>query len=142
MTRCARDVPTRLATGAYILHSGLQKWRGGEEQAERLRGQAAKAFPVLAQMEPGRFLRLLSVAEIGTGCVLLAPFVPSALAGAVLTGFSGALVTMYLRTPELHEPGSVWPTPAGIGVSKDSWMLAIGLGLVVEGMGKDDRDAG
>jgi hypothetical protein len=36
----------------------------------------------------------------------------------------------------------VWPTPAGIGVSKDSWMLAIGLGLVVEGMGKDDGHAG
>jgi uncharacterized membrane protein YphA (DoxX/SURF4 family) len=136
-----RNVPTRLATGAYILHSGRQKWRGGEQQAERLHGQATKAFPVLGRMEPGRFLRLLSVAEIGTGCVLLAPFIPAALAGAVLTGFSGALVTMYLRTPELHEPGSVWPTPAGIGVSKDSWMLAIGLGLVVDGMGKDDGHA-
>jgi len=31
----------------------------------------------------------------------------------------------------MHKPGSVWPSPAGIGVSKDVWMLGIGLGLLV-----------
>jgi hypothetical protein len=29
-----RNVPTRVATGAYILHSGLSKWNGSEEQAK------------------------------------------------------------------------------------------------------------
>ena len=57
---------------------------------------------------------------------------PDRVAGAALTGFSGALVGMYLRTPELHKPGSVWPTRGGIGVSKDVWMLGIGTGLVME----------
>ena len=39
---------------------------------------------------------------------------------------------MYLRTPALHEPNSVWPTPAGTAVSKDVWMLGIGLGLLAD----------
>jgi hypothetical protein len=39
---------------------------------------------------------------------------------------------MYLRTPALHKPRSVWPTPAGIGISKDVWMLGIGLSLLAD----------
>jgi hypothetical protein len=39
---------------------------------------------------------------------------------------------MYLRTPALHKPHSVWPTPAGIGISKDVWMLGIGLSLLAD----------
>lgn len=34
------------------------------------------------------------------------------------------------RPPALHKPGSVWPTQAGTAVSKDVWMLGIGLGLM------------
>lgn len=52
----ARDLPGRITTGAYILHSGLEKW--------------------------------------------------------------------------LRKPGSIWPSQAGTGVSKDVWMLGIGLGLL------------
>ena len=50
-----------------------------------------------------------------------------------LTGFAGSLMAMYLRTPALHKAGSVWPTQAGTGVSKDVWMLGIGLGLLADG---------
>ena len=32
----AHDIPVRLVTGAYIAHSGLEKWRGSSEQAEGL----------------------------------------------------------------------------------------------------------
>jgi uncharacterized membrane protein YkgB len=39
---------------------------------------------------------------------------------------------MYARTPTMHEPGSIWPTQAGIPVSKDVWMLGIGLGLMAD----------
>ncbi len=83
-------------------------------------------------MKATDFLRMLSVGEIAIGAALLAPFVPPVVAGAALTGFSGALVTMYLRTPMLHKPGSIWPSPQGIGVSKDAWMLRIGVGLIVD----------
>ncbi|NJP24555.1 DoxX family membrane protein [Microbispora sp. SCL1-1] len=128
----AREVPGRVATGAYILHSGLEKWKGGDEQAAGLHGTAANAFPFLKNIPPRRFLKLLSAAEIATGVALLTPFVPAALAGAALTGFSGSLVALYLRTPALHKPGSIWPTPAGIGISKDVWMLGVGLGLLAD----------
>jgi uncharacterized membrane protein YphA (DoxX/SURF4 family) len=127
-----RNVPTRLATGAYILHSGLEKWSGSEQQAQGVHGMASGAFPFLKGVRPTDFLKSLSVGEIAVGAVLLAPVVPSAVAGAALTGFSGALLTMYLRTPALHRPGSIWPTQNGVGVSKDVWMLGIGVGLLVD----------
>jgi uncharacterized membrane protein YphA (DoxX/SURF4 family) len=128
----ARQVPTRLATGGYILHTGLEKWGGGDEQAAALHGLASGAYPFLKAIPPRRFLRLLSIAEISVGAALLAPFVPTALAAAGLTAFSGSLVVLYLRTPPLHKPNSIWPTPAGIAVSKDVWMLGIGLGLLAD----------
>lgn len=128
----AREVPGRVATGAYILHSGLEKWNGGDEQAAGLHGTAANAFPFLKNVPPRRFLKLLSAAEIATGVALLTPFVPAAVAGAALTGFSGSLVALYLRTPALRKPGSIWPAPAGVGISKDVWMLGVGLGLLAD----------
>jgi len=67
------------------------------------------------------------------GLVLLAPIVPAGLAGAALTGFSGGLLAMYMRTPSLHKPGSIWPSSQGIAVSKDVWLLGIGLGLLTDG---------
>ena len=126
------NLPTRLVLGAYVLHTGVQKWKGDPNQAAGVHQMASDAFPVLEKVDPVRFLRMLSVLEMTVGASLLAPFVPRAVAGAALTGFSGALVAMYLRTPRMHEPGSVWPTSQGIAVSKDTWMLAIGLGLILD----------
>ena len=127
-----RSLPGRVTTGAFILHSGIEKWNGPSEQAEGVHAMAAGAFPFLKSIPPERFLKLLAAGEIVTGSLLLAPFVSNALAGAALTGFSGSLLTMYARTPALHRPGSVWPTQAGIAVSKDVWMLGIGLGLLAD----------
>jgi uncharacterized membrane protein YphA (DoxX/SURF4 family) len=125
-----RRVPERLATGAFILHAGLSKWKGSEQQATGVHGMASAAFPPLGVIPPTRFLRLLAAGEIATGAALLNPMLPDALAGAVLTGFSGALLAMYWRTPTLRKPGSIWPTQAGTAVSKDVWMLGIGVGLL------------
>jgi hypothetical protein len=126
----ARDLPGRITTGGYILHSGLEKWQGDQARAEAVHRMAANAFPVLKDIPPARFLRLLAGSEIALGAALVVPVVPGALAGAALTGFSGALLAMYGRTPALRKPGSIWPSQAGTGVSKDVWMLGIGLGLV------------
>ncbi len=128
----ARSVPTRLATGAYILHAGWEKWHASEERTRAVQQAAATAFPFLAGIPPATFGKLLAGAEIATGAALLLPVVPNRLAGAALTAFSGSLLTMYLRTPAMHKPGSVWPSPAGVGVSKDVWMLGIGLGLLAD----------
>jgi hypothetical protein len=69
----ARDLPGRIATGAYILHSGLDKWRADETRATALHGMAAGAFPVLNRIPPARFLRLLAASEIAIGAALLTP---------------------------------------------------------------------
>jgi uncharacterized membrane protein YphA (DoxX/SURF4 family) len=130
--RFLRRFPERLATGAYILHTGIEKWGGDDERAAGIHRMAASAYPFLGKLKPTTFLKLLSVGEMTTGALLLLPFVPQAIAGAALTGFSGGLVGMYLRTPAMHKPGSVWPTPQGIAVSKDVWMLGIGTGLLVD----------
>src|SRR5205823_11366297 len=114
-----RDVPTRLATGAYILHTGLEKWHGDEDRAKALHGFAAGAYPLLAKVPPTTFLKALAVAEIGLGAALLTPVVPNRLAGAALSAFSGGLLRMYLRTPTLRGsramgPGDV-PNPHILG---------------------------
>ena len=124
--------PPRVVTGAFILHSGLDKWRAEEATAQAVHGMAAGAYPPFRTMTPTRFLRLLAASEIATGVVLLAPMVPTAVAGAALTGFSAALMGLYVRTPGLRKPGSVWPTQQGIAISKDVWMLAMGLGLLAD----------
>ena len=87
-----RSLPGRATTGAFILHSGIEKWNGPAEQAEGVHAMAAGAFPFLKSIPPERFLKLLAAGEVVTGSLLLAPFVSNALAGAALTGFSGSLL--------------------------------------------------
>jgi uncharacterized membrane protein YphA (DoxX/SURF4 family) len=132
----ARDIPVRLVTGAYIAHSGLGIWHGSAEQAEGLHGTAATAFPFLRPIPPRWFLRMLAAGELVTGTLLLAPPIPNGVAGIALTAFSGGLVAMYARTPTMHKPGSIWPTRTGIGVSKDVWMLGIGLSPLADALGR------
>jgi uncharacterized membrane protein YphA (DoxX/SURF4 family) len=127
-----RELPVRAVTGAYILHVGIDKWHGDEATAQAVHGMAAGAYPVFRAMAPGWFLRVLAMGEITTGLALLAPVVPTAAAGAILTAFSGALVGLYARTPALRKPGSIWPSQQGTGISKDVWMLGIGLSLLAD----------
>jgi uncharacterized membrane protein YphA (DoxX/SURF4 family) len=129
-----REVPVRLVVGSYVLHSGLGKWKGDEATAEAVHGMAAGAYPVFKSLAPSSFLRLLSLGEIAVGAALLLPVASTAVAGAALTGFSGALVGLYVRTPGMREEHSVWPTHQGIAISKDSWLLAAGVGLLADAM--------
>lgn len=131
-----RNAPLRLTAGAYILHSGLTKWNGGADQAAAVHGMAAGAYPQVKQVDPPVFLKALAAGEIATGALLLAPFVSPRVAGAALTGLGGGLVGLYLRLPGMRKPGSVWPTQQGLGLSKDVWLLGMGLGLLAE---KRDR---
>jgi uncharacterized membrane protein YphA (DoxX/SURF4 family) len=127
-----RRAPGRLATGAFILNSGLGKLNGTEETATAVHGMAAVAYPPLARIEPTTFLKLLAVGELAIGGALLAPVVPPVAAGAALTGFAGSLLGMWWRTPGMHPPGSIRPTQPGVAIAKDVWMLAIGVGLFVD----------
>ncbi|MGZ7086435.1 MAG: hypothetical protein ACXVIH_08935 [Ilumatobacteraceae bacterium] len=125
-------VPLRVVTGAFILHSGWQKWHGDEKTAEGVHGMATGAYPFLENVPAARFLRMLSIGEMTVGTLLLAPLVPTFVAGAALSGFSTALLGMYARIPGMRQPESIWPTQQGIALSKDSWMLGIGLSLLVD----------
>ncbi|WP_347354995.1 hypothetical protein [Intrasporangium sp.] len=127
-------IPIRLATGAYILHSGLSKRGANEELAAGLHGMAAGAYPVLKDIPPKQFVKALSTVEMTLGTALLTPFVPRGVAGAMLTGFAGGLVGMYARTPALRRPNSIWPSQQGTAISKDSWLLSIGLSLLIDAL--------
>lgn len=126
-----RRAPLRIATGAFILNSGVGKISGDEGTAQALHGMATGAYPVLAKVEPKLFLKVLAVGEITVGAALLLPVVPAGLAGLALIGFSGALLGMYARTPGLHDK-YLRPTQGGVPIAKDIWMLGSGISLVVD----------
>ena len=69
---------------------------------------------------------------LALGATLLVPIIPSAVAGAGLTAFSGGLLGLYARTPGMRKEGSPFPTQQGIALAKDVWMMGIGLGLVID----------
>lgn len=125
-------IPLRLTTGAYILNSGLGKRHLDEESAAGLQQMAAHAFPQVMDLQPARFGKLLCAAEIAVGATLLAPFIPSRLAGLVLGAFSGGLVTMYLKTPGMTVPHSILPSPEGGPLAKDFWMAGIAASLLLD----------
>ena len=120
----------RALTGAFILHTGIEKWRGDRETAERTHGMATTAYPFLGDVEPPRFLKLLAAGEVATGVALLAPVVPDRVAGVALTGFAASLLGLYFRVPGMHREGSLAPTPQGMAIAKDAWLLGIGLDLL------------
>ena len=128
------DIAPRVAAGAFILQSGLGKRNVDEQHAAGLHGMASGAYPVLGKVEPTQFVKMLSAGEIALGAALLAPVVPTALAGAGLAAFAGGLLGLYWKTPGMHEEGSLKPTQQGIGIAKDVWMLGIGLGFVTQGL--------
>ncbi len=127
-------LPARIATGAFILNSGLAKRGADEQTAQGLHGMASGTYPFLGQLEPQQFAKLLSAGEVTLGTALLLPMVPTALAGMGLAAFAGGLLGLYLKTPGMREDGSLRPTQQGIGLSKDVWMLGIGVSFVLDAL--------
>jgi hypothetical protein len=128
-------VPVRLATGAIILDQGLLKLGADEDTVKWLHGQASQAFPQFADMDPKDFVQLLSTSEIALGIALLGiGFVPSSLAGLGLGIFGGSLTRLYLKSEGTRREGSIAPSQQGVGLAKDSWMLAIGAALVLDAL--------
>ena len=134
------DMAPRVATGAFILNSGLGKRNVDPELAAGLHGMASGTYPFLGKMDPQQFAKLLSAGEIALGAALLAPVVPTGLAGAALTAFAGGLIGLYLKTPGMRKDGSLAPTQQGIGLAKDVWMLGIGLGFVLDAVTDRKKD--
>ncbi|HEX6394310.1 MAG TPA: hypothetical protein VFZ97_12795 [Acidimicrobiales bacterium] len=126
-------VPLRLATGAYILNSGVNKWNADDEEVHKgIHWMASTAYPQVEPVDPKTFTKALAGAEIALGTALLTPVISPGLAGAALTAFSGGLVGLYARTPSMREDGSLRPSHSGSAVAKDVWLLGIGLALVID----------
>jgi hypothetical protein len=130
----ARHLPQRIATGAFILNSGIGKLSADEETAASLHGFAAGTYPFLSKLKPKDFVRILAATEITLGTALLIPVVPTALVGVGLTAFSGGLLGLYAKTPGMRKEGTPLPTQQGIPLAKDIWMAGIGVGLIVDAL--------
>ncbi len=128
------EIAPRISAGAFILNSGLSKRGADEEAAAGMHGFAAGTYPFLKSVPPQQFVQGLSTAEIVIGAALLTPFVPTLVAGTAITAFSGGLLGLYLRTPGMRKPGSLAPTPEGLAMAKDSWLVGIGLSMMIRGL--------
>ncbi len=134
------EIGPRISAGAFILNSGLGKRNADEQTAAGVHGFASGTYPFLKSVQPQQFVQGLSIAEMAVGGLLLAPFVPTAVAGLALTGFSGGLLGLYLNTPGMRKPGSLAPTQEGLAIAKDVWLLGIGVGLLTRGtLDRGDR---
>ena len=125
-------IPLRLTTGAFILNSGWGKRNLDAESSGGMQAMAARVVPSLGGIDPVTFGKMLSYGEMGLGAALLAPFVPSRLAGLGLAVFSGSLFTMYLKTPGMTEADGIRPTQQGTALAKDVWMLGIAAALILD----------
>lgn len=121
----------RLVAGAWILNSGIGKLHLTPEVAAQLQEHAATGVPTVKQLDTVTFGKLLSAAEILLGAGLLTPFINRRLIGLALSGFAGGMLTMYFKNPAMTESDGVRPSQAGIPLSKDMWLAAIGLALLL-----------
>lgn len=127
-----RQLPPRLAIGAFFINSGVEKLGADEETAARLHGFASGTYPFLAKVKAKDFARGVAAAEIALGATLVLPVVPGTLAGVGLTAFAGGLLGLYARTPGLRKHGTPLPTEAGVPLAKDVWLAGVGIGLVLD----------
>ena len=118
--------------GAFFLHTALSKRGLDERGADGLHAFAASAYPPLQSIPSRTFVQGMTAAEAAIATSLLVPVVPAAVGAAGLTAFGAGLVGTYWRAPGLRQPGSVRPTEIGLGVAKDSWMVAAGLAVLLD----------
>src|SRR4051794_4040783 len=127
-----RRAPLRIVTGAYILNSGVGKLGADDDAAKQLHGFATGTYPFLGKVQPKVYAKALGAGEIAVGGALLLPIVSPVVAGALLAGFSGALLNVYWNTPGMHEEGNPRPTVQGSPLAKDVWMFGIGTALMAD----------
>ena len=127
------DVILRGVTGAFIANPGTGKIGMSAEHSAGIQQVAASGILALTSLPSDKFGTWLGSAETAIGASLLAPFVPDKLAGAALAAFSGGLLSMYFRDPANTEADGIRPSQQGMALSKDVFMLAIGLALMVQG---------
>lgn len=127
-------MPERVVTGVFMIHSGWGKLKADEERAAGMHGMATGTYPQFGKVPATTFAKALGAGEIGLGALLLVPTVPTVVAGAALTAFSGGLLGLYWNTPGMRQEGTPFPTEQGTTLAKDSWLAGIGLSLMLGGL--------
>lgn len=126
----------RLIPAALIINSGIGKLGMDAESSAGLQKMAATGIKQMEQIPSDKFGQFIGASELAVGSALAAPFVSNRLAGAALTAFGSGLMTMYFNNDENTLEDGIRPTQAGMLLAKDSWLVAIGLGLMLAGKGK------
>ncbi|WP_030015269.1 MULTISPECIES: hypothetical protein [Micrococcales] len=126
----------RAIPGAFIINSGLGKLNLDEQSAGYMQSMAAKAFPAVKDLDAATFGKALAYSELAVGGTLVAPFIPTRVAGLALGAFAGGMLAMYFKTEEFTLEDGIRPSQEGTAVSKDSWLAAIAIALIVQSKGK------
>ena len=85
-------------------------------------------------MKPTTFARLLAYSEMAVGVALLAPMVPSTVAGGCADRVRCQPHGNVLQDP-LHDPGRRHRSqPEGTALAKDIWLVGAGLTLLSQGI--------
>jgi hypothetical protein len=130
------NLPARVAAGAFILNSGLNKLQADKDTHEHLHKFASGTYPFFESMAPEQFGKALGTAEVALGSALLLPIVVGdGLAGLALSAFAGGLLGLYTKTPGMREEGGLRPTRDGTALAKDVWLAGIGLTLIASSLG-------
>ena len=130
-----------MAAGAFLVNSGLNKLKAEKESHENLHGFASGTYRVVNNVKPEQFGMALGAGELALGGALLLPVaIGDGLAGLGLTSFASGLMGLYMKTPGMCQEGSVRPTQQGMALAKDSWLVGIGLTLMLSGLGSRRRN--
>ncbi|MDR7328767.1 hypothetical protein [Corynebacterium guangdongense] len=124
----------RIIPGLFIANSGIGKIGMPAEMSTGIQEAAASGIPALKNLPAEKFGTYLGYAETALGAALLAPVVPNWVAGAGLTAFGSGLLTMYFSNPENTEEDGIRPSYEGISLAKDSWLVAMGVALLADGL--------
>lgn len=126
------NIPLRAIPGAFIVNAGLGKLGMDAESSKGLQDFAATGIKELKQLPSDKFGQIIGASEIAVGGALLAPFVSNRIAGAGLTAFGAGLLTLYFGDDDNTLDDGIRPSEQGLSLAKDSWLLAVGLTLLLQ----------
>ena len=131
--RIGPDLPLRLSSGSFLVWVGSRKVQRPGEHTDLLEF-ASHSTPFLKRFfgaRPERFATVLGTMEVSLG-LWLASGIARRAAGVALTGFSLTTFSLVYTVPGNRVEGSWWePSSQGLSISKDVWMLGIGLALAL-----------
>lgn len=124
---------TRVIPGAFIANSGAGKIGMPAEASAGLQQYAATGVPLVKALPADKFGTILGVSEVALGAALAIPAIPNRVAGVGLTAFSAGLLSLYFANPENTKADRIRPSDEGLSLSKDIFMLSLGVGLIAQG---------